>query len=109
MATILNPLAPAPTPAVDYAELRQLDLERQALDHEKMFLDTDAYISGLPQEQQTALNSYLEWAPDPESSKRKSVNRGYIGDFYGLPDEALGEGGYQTYRDRYAREVLGVP
>jgi len=109
MATILNPLAPAPTPAVDYAALRQIDLQRQALDHEEMYLNTDAYITGLPQEQQTALNSYLEWAPDPEGSKRKSVNRGYIGDFYGLPDEALGEGGYQTYRDRYAREVLGVP
>jgi hypothetical protein len=109
MATILNSPSLSPAPVVDYAALRQLDLERQALDHEKMFLETDAYITGLPQEQQAALNSYLEWAPDPESSKRKSVNRGYIGDFYGLPDEALGEGGYQTYRDRYAREVLGVP
>ena len=109
MATILNPLASAPIPAVNYAELRQLDLQRQALDHEEMFLNTNAYISGLPKEDQDALNSSWEWAPDPESSKRKSVNRGYIGDFYGLPDEALGEGGYQTYRDRYAKEVLGVP
>ena len=109
MATILNSPSLDPIPVVDYAELRQLDLQQQALDHEKMYLDAEGYVAGLPAPQKTALDSWLSWSPDRKGDIQKSINRGYIGDFYGLPDEALGEGGYQTYRDRYAKEVLGVP
>ncbi len=103
MATALYPYADA-QPVPDYPLLRQ-----QALDHEAMFLETDDYVARLPANQKAALDSWLSWSPDPGKDTRKNVNRGYLQDYYSLPDEAMGNGGYETYRNRYAQEVIGVP
>lgn len=97
-------LPPAPWDQPDPAATHQ-----RQLDHEDMFIDPQAYLKRMPPEQRAPLDSWLSWSPDPEADVRKSISKGYLADFYSLPDEALADGGYETYRNRYAREVLGVP
>ena len=74
-----------------------------------MFLEPSQYVEGLPETQKRALDSWLSWSADPEGDTRHSINKGYLGDFYNLADDELDNGGFETYRNRYANEVLGVP
>lgn len=103
MATPLYQFADAVSPP-DYEALN-----RRALDHESMFLDTDNYLASLPAAQKTPLDAWLSWSPDPAKDKRTAVVKGYLADVYSLPDDQITNGAHTIHRDRYAREVLGVP
>lgn len=92
----------------DPAEEAEQRLRRHS-DQLKMFTDPDGYISAMPGPDRARVDSWLSWSPDPDRDKKSMATRGYVGEFYGLGDDQLANGGYEVFRDRFMREEMGAP